>query len=90
MTKADLIKDLAAQSGQSASVVDGVLDALAKVTSRELGQGEDVTIPGIVKLGTKQREARPGRNPKTGETIQIAAKTVVTTKVLKGLADHVA
>jgi len=89
MNKADLIKAIAADAGETHATVEAVLDAQAKATSKALGEGGEVIIPGVVKLGTKARAARMGRNPKTGEAIQIAAKTVVTTKVLKGLADHV-
>lgn len=90
MTKADLLKAISADSGETAATVDAVLTSLANVTSKALGEGEDVTIPGLLKLDTKERAARKGRNPKTGEEIDIAAKTVVSVKVLKGLADHVA
>ena len=90
MTKFDLLKAIAAATGESQATVDEVLKSLADTTSKALGEGDDVTIPGIVKLGTKDKPERMGRNPKTGEAIKIAAKTVVTTKVLKGLADHVA
>lgn len=90
MTKFDLLKAIASATGESQSTVDAVLKSLADATSKALGEGDDVTIPGIVKLATKDKPERMGRNPKTGEAIKIAAKTVVTTKVLKGLADHVA
>lgn len=90
MTKADLLKAIADETGESQATVDAVLSSLSMVASKALGEGDDVTIPGLVKLDTKKRAARQGRNPKTGEAIQIAAKTVVTTKVLKGLVDHVA
>lgn len=90
MTKADLLKAISADTGETAATVDAVLTSLANVTSKALGEGEDVTIPGLLKLDTKERAARKGRNPKTGEEINIAAKTVVSVKVLKGLADHVA
>lgn len=90
MTKADLLKAISADTGETAATIDAVLTSLANVTSKTLGEGEDVTIPGLLKLDTKERAARKGRNPKTGEEIDIAAKTVVSVKVLKGLADHVA
>lgn len=90
MTKADLIKDLAAVSGQSANAVDLILNALTQVVSRELENGDEITIPGVAKLSTKQRAARKGRNPKTGEEIDIPEKTVVAVKVLKALSYSVA
>lgn len=90
MTKSDLLKAIAADTGENQATVDAVLTSLGLATSKALGEGDDVTIPGIVKLSTKMRAERMGRNPKTGEAIMIAAKTVVASKVLKGLADHVA
>lgn len=90
MTKAELIAAISDDTEMHASVIDKVLDGLARTTAKRLGEGGEVTIPGLVKLGTKARAARKGRNPGTGETIDIPAKTVVSTKVLKGLADHVA
>lgn len=90
MTKSDLLKAISFATGESQTTVDAVLASLADATSKALGEGDEVTIPGIIKLGTKMRAERMGRNPKTGEAIKIAAKTVVVPKVLKGLADHVA
>lgn len=90
MTKADLLKAISADAGESAATVDAVLASLANVTSKTLGEHGELTIPGIAKLSTKLRAARNGRNPKTGEPIAIEAKNVVSVKVLKGLADHVA
>lgn len=90
MTKFDLLKAIASATGENQATVDAVLKSLADATSKALGEGDNVTIPGIVKLATKDKPERMGRNPKTGEAIKIAAKTVVTAKVLKGLADHVA
>jgi DNA-binding protein HU-beta len=90
MKKADLLNAIASATGESQATVDAVLASLADATSKALGEGDEVTLPGIVKLGIRAKPERMGRNPKTGEAIKIAAKTVVTTKVLKGLADHVA
>lgn len=90
MNKAELIKAIADDTGASADAVDNVLAALARATSKQLGEGGDVTIPGIAKLTTKTRAARKGRNPATGAEIDIPAKTVVAIKPLKALADHVA
>jgi len=90
MTKAELIKALAEECTTTAGAAESLLDGLARVTSKELGEGGDVTIPGIVRLTTKDRAARKGRNPGTGAEIEIPAKTVVQVKAVKALADHVA
>lgn len=90
MTKLELIKALAEECTTTTGAAESLLDGLARVTMSELGEGGEVTIPGIAKLTTKARAARKGRNPGTGEEIDIPAKTVVNVKVLKALADHVA
>lgn len=73
MTKPELAKRVAANAGitagQAASVVDAAFDAIAG----ELAVGRDITIAGFGKFSATERAAREGRNPATGETIQIAA-----------------
>ena len=90
MNKPDLIKQIADQSTLSGMQVDSVLDALAKVASKALGEGDDITLPGIGKLSVSERAARTGRNPRTGEPVDIPAKSAVKFKAAKALAVHVA
>lgn len=90
MTKAELITALAENCHVTKQAAEQMLDGLAAVASHELALGETVTIPGVVKLVPKQREARTGRNPRTGETMEIAAKTVVSAKVVPSLAKALA
>jgi DNA-binding protein HU-beta len=87
MKKADLIKAVAEASGVNQKNVDAVLTAFTLVTMKSLSQGEEVTIQDIGKLSVKERAARTGRNPATGETIQIAAGKAVTFKAAKALKD---
>jgi DNA-binding protein HU-beta len=56
----------------------------------ELDSGRDVVLTGFGSFGTKHRPARTGRNPQTGESIQLAAKNYPTFKPGKGLKDRVA
>ncbi|MFQ5525687.1 MAG: HU family DNA-binding protein [Thermoanaerobaculia bacterium] len=56
----------------------------------ELDAGRKVQLAGFGTFDTKHRSARMGRNPATGETIQIAAKKYATFKAAKGLKDRVA
>ncbi|MDO5704058.1 MAG: HU family DNA-binding protein [Paracoccus sp. (in: a-proteobacteria)] len=90
MTKAELIADLATECRIAKTDAALMLAALEVVTTSALNNGETVTIPGIVKLTPKAREARTGRNPRTGEAVEIAAKTVVTAKISAALAKAVA
>ena len=75
MTKADLIMKVAGDAditqAQARRAVDATFDAIA----RELAAGENISIPGFGKFSPSRRSAREGRNPATGETIQISAST---------------
>ena len=89
MNKGDLIDSVATQSGltktDAAKAVDAVLDAI----TGSLMQGSKVTLPGFGTFSTSKRAARTGRNPSTGETIKIKAKTVAKFKPGSKLTDAV-
>lgn len=87
MTKTETVAALAEKTGLSKSQVGGVLDELASLAYREAKGG--FVVPGIGKLVLVQRSARVGRNPATGATIQIPAKTVVKFRVAKVCKDAV-
>ena len=67
-----------------------VLDLVAETAVAETKKNGQFVIPGIGKLVKSQRKARIGRNPQTGEAIQIPAKTVVKFRVAKACKDAVA
>ena len=90
MTKAEFIRAIVADSHMLPAHVEQMLAAQARAVSKALGEGDGVTIPGIARLTTRERAARKGRHPGTGEVIDIPAKMVVQVKVAKALADHVA
>lgn len=73
LNKNDLVAKIAAETGQSQSAVAGVVDAFFSVVSQSVGAGTKVAIPGWISFEQTERAARTGRNPATGETIQIAA-----------------
>ena len=73
MNRTELVAAVAASSGQSQAAVNGVLDSLFSTLSTEVGKGTKVTIPGWLSVERTHRAARAGRNPATGEAIQIAA-----------------
>ena len=81
MTKAQIVAALADKAGLAKTQVEGLLDELAKMAYAEAKNA--FTLPGIGKLVLVQRAARMGRNPATGETIQIPAKKVVKFRVAK-------
>lgn len=73
LNRTDLVAAVAAESGQSQGAVNGVLDALFSTLAKSVAEGSEVSIPGWLKVEQTQRAARTGRNPQTGEPIEIAA-----------------
>lgn len=77
------VEDITLQRAKD--LVDCVLDTITE----ELENGEEVKLPGIGKLYIVQKEARKGRNPRTGEEIDIDAKNVVRFKVSSVLKKNI-
>lgn len=89
MNKSELIDAISDRSELSKVQVGQALDALTAVVSEALKQGDQVALTGFGTFLSRRREAREGRNPKTGETIQIAAANVPAFKAGKALKDAV-
>lgn len=87
MTKTETIRELAERSGSDRKQVSAVLDELAKLSYEQARDG--FTIPGLGKLVLVDRKARIGRNPATGEQIQIPAKRVLKFRIAKQAKDAV-
>ncbi len=88
MTKSQLIAHLAEQTGLTKKQASQTLEVLAATAYKEAKRG-GFTLPGIGKLVVVKRKARKGRNPATGETIKIPAKTVVKFRVAKACKEAV-
>ena len=73
MTKNDLADRVAERTGLSGSQARQPVEAAIDAVSDELAAGGEVAIAGFGKFSVSQRAARQGRNPATGETINIAA-----------------
>lgn len=89
MKKSDLAAHVATQASLSKAVADGVVNAVFTAISDALAQEEAVTIAGFGTFSTKRRPARQGRNPRTGESITIAASKIPSFKAGKTLRDAV-
>jgi DNA-binding protein HU-beta len=89
MNKAELIDAVAAAADLSKSDAGKAVEAVTGAISKTLGNGGQVSIVGFGTFQVKHRAAREGRNPKTGETIHIAATNVPAFKAGKGLKDAV-
>lgn len=89
MTKSALLNALAEKTGMSRKDVAKFLDDMVTLAYSETKTNGEFTIPGLGKLLKKHRAARQGRNPATGATIQIPAKTVVKFRVAKAAKDAI-
>jgi nucleoid DNA-binding protein len=89
VTKNQLIDAVANTSGHTKKDLEGVIDAVLEHISEALGKGEKVDLRGFGSFVSKEKKARQGRNPKTGETIEIAARKAVGFKPSKELATRV-
>lgn len=88
MNKQELIDAVAASTDESKTTVANVLDAITAATHDALVKGQEVILHGG-KFKVNQRKGRTGRNPRTGETIEIAAKKSVAFTAFKPLKDAV-
>ena len=73
MTKADLIDAMANGADISKVAAGKALDSLTTTIAKSLKKGDKVTLVGFGTFTVTKRKARKGRNPRTGETIKIAA-----------------
>ena len=89
MNKSELIAQMAACAGISKEKARIALDSAIVAIGGVLAEGDDVTIQGFGTFSSQQREARTGRNPRTGESLQIEASTSVKFKAGKALRDAV-
>ncbi len=89
MTKAELVAEIAKQAGITKKEADAALKAAVAAISKALKNGERVAIPGLGIFTVKQRAARKGRNPRTGEVIEIPARKVVAFKPAKDLRESI-
>jgi DNA-binding protein HU-beta len=80
MNKADLIDAMAADAGISKAAAKKALDSFTNHVTDTLAKGGRVSLVGFGTFSTSERSAREGRNPQTGQTIQIPAKTVAKFK----------
>ena len=90
MTKQQLIDTVATTTERSKADVETIVDSLLVEIGKVLRSGERVDLRGFGSFTVKDKKARQGRNPKTGETIQIAAKRAAAFKPSKELTDRLA
>jgi DNA-binding protein HU-beta len=77
MNKAEFVSAVAKRADVPASTVDSVIDGLREELVEAITRGDKVALPGLLTVERSQRSARTGRNPQTGESIEIAAANTV-------------
>lgn len=85
MNRKDLIAAVAERSGQPAATVEEVLGVLGEVVAAALVDGEKVQLPGLLTAERVERAARTGRNPQTGEPLDIPASSGVKLTAVSSL-----
>ena len=88
MNKGELVNAVAA-SGLTKKDAEAAIVAVFDAIGDALANGENVSLIGFGTFGVKERGAREGRNPRTGETVKIAASKAVSFKAGKALKDKV-
>lgn len=89
MTKTQVIRSMAEQMEVAPKQITAFFNLLIETATTQTRKTGEFTLPGFGKLVKAQRAARIGRNPATGESIKIAAKTTVKFRVSKAMKDAV-
>ncbi len=89
MNKSELIQHVASETGVDVDTAGAMVDAFLNAITESLKAGEPVTLVGFGTFTIRDRAARTGINPQTGEPIQIAAARVLAFKPGKALKDAV-
>ncbi len=89
MKKSEFVEKVAEEAGLTKADATKAVDAFQKVVTNELSKGNKIPLVGFGTFDVSERAAREGRNPRTGETVQIAARKAVTFKPGAALKDAV-
>ena len=80
LTKSDIVEDLNNQIGLNKREAKELVDSVFETIKKTLISGEEVKVSGFGNFQLKDKPSRPGRNPRTGEDVEITARRVVTFK----------
>jgi integration host factor subunit alpha len=89
LTKADIIDRLYTSTELSKARSSELIEALLEIIKQTLEQGEDILITGFGKLYVKEKNARRGRNPQTGNDLELDARRVVRFRCSSRLRDTI-
>ena len=89
MSKSQIVSHFAGKFELTKKTASEIIDEVAALAVSETKKAGSFTLPGIGKLVLAKRKARMGRNPATGATIKIAAKTVVKMRIAKAAKEAI-
>ena len=89
MTKSQIVSYFAGKFELTKRIASEIIDEVAALATSETKKAGSFTLPGIGKLVLVKRKARMGRNPATGATIKIPAKTVVKMRIAKAAKEAI-
>src|SRR5437764_15120824 len=89
MSKSEVLHAFAEKYGMKRAQVKELFEEMANLAASEVKENGEFVLPGFGKMVLSERKAREGRNPQTGETIQIPAKTTLKFRLSKGMKDSV-
>lgn len=89
MSQSEVVNHFAERFELKRAQVKEIFEELSNLAGREVKESGEFALPGFGKLVLSERKAREGRNPQTGETIQIPAKTNLKFRLSKSMKDTV-
>jgi integration host factor subunit alpha len=89
MTKQEIVTTVYEKLGFSKRESSDLVEQFFKIVKQSLAQGENVKISGLGNFVVKEKQARKGRNPQTGEVIEIAPRKVLNFKLSQVLKDEI-
>jgi DNA-binding protein HU-beta len=89
MSQSEVVNHFAEKFDMKRAQVKELFEEMARLAASEVKENGEFVVPGFGKMVLSERKAREGRNPQTGETIQIPAKTALKFRLSKGMKDSV-
>ncbi|WP_434353007.1 HU family DNA-binding protein [Psychrobacter sp. HD31] len=89
MNKSELIDNIATEAGLNKIQAGDALNAFMETVGKTLEKGDSISLVGFGTFSVKERKARTGRNPRTGQELKIPASKVPSFKAGKGLKERV-
>jgi len=89
MNKKDIVQAIHSKVGFSRRETAAIVDTALELMKTALAQGDSVMISAFGKFSVREKKAHKGRNPKTGETITLPPRKVITFKISRGLKERI-